>query len=60
MIYHVVSCCNMIYHAKNSPKNKEKKKNRAVIGIPDDSPVNIYREGYLAKGLYRRTDNASL
>lgn len=59
MIYHVVSCCNMIYHAKNSPKKKEKKK-RAVIGIPDDSPVNIYREGYLAKGLYRRTDNASL
>ena len=49
----------MIYHAKNSPKKKEKKK-RAVIGIPDDSPVNIYREGYLAKGLYRRTDNASL
>ncbi len=59
MIYHVVSCCNMIYHAKKLPK-KERKKKRAAIGIPDDSPVNIYREGYLAKGLYRRTDNASL
>ena len=49
----------MIYHAKKLPK-KERKKKRAVIGIPDDSPVNIYREGYLANGLYRRTDNASL
>ncbi len=58
MIYHVISCCNMIYHAKKLPKKERKK--RAVIGIPDDSPVNIYREGYLAKGLYRRTDNASL
>ncbi len=48
----------MIYHAKKLPKKERKK--RAVIGIPDDSPVNIYREGYLAKGLYRRTDNASL
>ncbi len=49
----------MIYHAKKLPK-KERKKKQGDIGIPDDSPVNIYREGYLAKGLYRRTDNASL
>ena len=56
MLYHVATLYIM---QKNSPKKKEKKK-RAVIGIPDDSPVNIYREGYLAKGLYRRTDNASL
>lgn len=53
MLQHDISC-------KKLPKKERKKKNRAVIGIPDDSPVNIYREGYLAKGLYRRTDNASL
>ncbi len=55
MLYHVGTCYIM---QKNPPKIERKK--RAVIGIPDDSPVNIYREGYLAKGLYRRTDNASL
>lgn len=54
MLQHDISC------KKLPKKERKKKKNRAVIGIPDDSPVNIYREGYLAKGLYRRTDNASL
>ena len=47
MIYHVVSCCNMIYHAKKLPKKKKKEKKN---GLSSESPMTA-RLIFIAKDI---------